>query len=110
MCERILEALATDLKEPGDLLPMFGPRIARGGARLLIAERRTMGVLAQRTMLALVSNGVKAHRKGCAPCGCNLHEFRILEGQVGLESHRHPAVVEPAAVGSAAFRDVHEHA
>jgi len=29
--------------------------------------------------------------------------------QVGQESHPHPAVLEPAAVCSGAFRDVHEH-
>ena len=36
--------------------------------------------------------------------------FRIPEGQVGQESHLHPAVLEPAALRSAAFRDVHEPA
>jgi len=33
-----------------------------------------------------------------------------LLGQVGQESYLHPAVVEPAAVRLAAFREVHEQA
>jgi hypothetical protein len=42
------------------------------------------------------------------PRGSTPHEFKA-RGQVGQESHLHPAVVEPAALRSAAFRDVHEH-
>jgi len=37
-----------------------------------------------------------------------MHKAGIL-GRVGQESNLHPAVVEPAAVRSATFRDVHEH-
>jgi hypothetical protein len=41
--------------------------------------------------------------------GSNPHEYRAL-GQVGQESNLQPAVLEPAAVRSAVFRDVHERA
>jgi hypothetical protein len=36
--------------------------------------------------------------------------FKVLEGQVGQESNLQPAVLEPAAVRSATFREVHEPA
>jgi hypothetical protein len=41
--------------------------------------------------------------------GINAYEFRILR-QVGQESNSQPAVLEPAAVRTATFRDVHEPA
>src|SRR5262249_44542192 len=41
--------------------------------------------------------------------GSHPHEFRVSR-QVGQESNRQPAVLEPAAVRSATFRDVHESA
>jgi hypothetical protein len=40
---------------------------------------------------------------------CFTHKAGI-QGQVGQESHRQPAVVEPAAVRSATFTEVHEAA
>jgi hypothetical protein len=39
---------------------------------------------------------------------CASHTKPEFKGQVGQESNLHPAVVEPAAVRSATFRDVHE--
>jgi transposase len=103
MCERILEAQPTDLKEPGDLLPMFGPRIARDGARLLIARRRTMGVL------ALGSNGSKQARRAAHHTAATLINSGF-SGQVGQESNLQPAVLEPAAVRSGTFTEVHDGA
>jgi hypothetical protein len=68
-------------------------------------------------LFRLGSNGVKACKMGCMPCGFSLHEIRT-RGQVGQESNLQPAVVEHAlrypgsskvvqfALGSAVFDDV----
>jgi hypothetical protein len=67
-----------------------------------------MGLLAQRAMLALGSNGSK-HVKWAAYHVAAARMISGLVGQVGQESNLQPAVLEPAAVRSATFRDVHEH-
>ena len=51
---------------------------------------------------AVTSDGTFEH----AVCS-DTHEFRT-RGQVGQESNLQPAVLEPAAVRSATFRDVHD--
>jgi hypothetical protein len=56
--------------------------------------RRTVGLLAQRTMLALGSNGVNIRKMGCMSYRRSLDKFWIRERQVGQESNLHPAVVE----------------
>ena len=49
--------------------------------------------------------GTGAETKNRLCASCIRPEFK---GQMGQESNLHPAVVEPAALRSAAFREVHE--
>jgi len=58
--------------------------------------------------MKLGSNRGTAHALCCDHEASYPHEFRA-EGQVGQESHRRPAVVEPAALRSGTFTEVHEH-
>ena len=57
--------------------------------------------------MKLGSHRGTAHALCCDHEASYPHEFRA-EGQVGQESHRRPAVVEPAALRSGTFRDVRE--
>ena len=96
-----------------DLLPSIGSRVARNIARLLLAERRRMEPDATQgspspagahsrtaVLLQVVCNWDQIGVNACTLCfrvrGSKPHEFR-LPGQVGQESHRHPAVLEHAA-------------
>src|SRR5262245_35199801 len=77
---------------------------SQGCYRMLGGRRNP---LMWRTMPPLGSTAVKALNMGCAPSGCNPHEFR-LQGQVGQESHRRPAVVEtPSDVSGGGGRHRH---
>jgi hypothetical protein len=52
----------------------------------------------------------KTHKNGLKLNRSSPYQIKVSEGQVGQESHLQPAVLEPAAVGSATFRRVHEQA
>jgi hypothetical protein len=55
-----------------------------------------------------VRTAVKTAVDGLKLNGSSPHEIRLFEGQVGQESHLRPAVVAPAALRSATFREVQD--
>jgi len=57
-------------------------------------------------LLQLGASGVKRSKTGCSDEGCNPHEIKLFEGQVGQESNLQPAVLEPDAMRSVTFHYV----
>jgi hypothetical protein len=69
-----------------------------------MTERRSLDLVARRTILELRSSGVKAWKLGWSKGACGPHEFRVV-GQVGQESNRRPAVLEtPSGVSGGVGR------
>jgi hypothetical protein len=104
---------------PNRPTPWCGPQIIRDAARLLATERRPLEPLRYQD----VDHRLRPHcRWRCSHWGqmrskhakWAAHQVAASTmnsgpiGQVGQESHLQPAVVEPAAVRSASFRNVHE--
>jgi len=104
------------------LLPNVGPRTMRDIARSLLTCSRRLGLAAVAGRpspsgphsatcgdvlggLKLRSSREQRTRIGLGPRGSSPHEFRP-QGQVGQESHLHPAVVEHSACCPGSSRDV----